>query len=177
MEIEASTNQDLKLSIRDSLAEDYADIYTPEALEALTYMAQFNAEQKSLMNERTQRRAKRMANKTPITFLDPESEIKGTGIKVQDARDGNFIGAVIPHDLQRQWLQGTGPAAKPNASVKSSLRNVAYALLSGLMAGCSMAKMPSAKSQLCHSIINAASSWPSPKTLCFLKLQKRSLWK
>lgn len=131
MDIEASTNQDLKLSIRDSLAEDYADIYTPEALEALTYMAQFNAEQKTLMSERTQRRAKRMANKTPITFLDPESEIKGTGIKVQDARDGNFIGAVIPHDLQRQWLQGTGPAAKPNASVKSSLRNVAYALLSG----------------------------------------------
>lgn len=47
MDIEASTNQDLKLSIRDSLAEDYADIYTPEALEALTYMAQFNAEQKN----------------------------------------------------------------------------------------------------------------------------------
>lgn len=131
MNREASTEQGLKLSIRDSLAEDYADIYTPEALAALTHMSQFNAEQKRLMNERTQRRAKRMADKIPITFLNPTSEIKGTGIKVQDARDGNFVGAAIPHDLQRQWLQGTGPAAKPNASVKSSLRNVAYALLSG----------------------------------------------
>lgn len=131
MRTEASTNQGLKLSIRDHLAEDYADIYTQTALEALTYMAQFNAEQKKLMSERTMRRAKRVADKTPISFLDPQSEIKGTGINVQDARDGNFIGAVIPQDLQRQWLQGTGPAAKPNASVKSSLRNVAYALLSG----------------------------------------------
>jgi len=38
---------------------------------------------------------------------------------------------VIPHDLQRQWIQGTGPAAKPNASLESSIRNAAYALLSG----------------------------------------------
>ena len=37
----------------------------------------------------------------------------------------------IPHDLQRQWIQGTGPAAKPNASLENSIRNVAYALLSG----------------------------------------------
>ena len=131
MNTEASTKQGLTLNIRDNLAEDYADIYTPESLAALTYMAQFNAEQKRLMIERTQRRAKRMSDKIPISFLDPSSEIKGTGIKVRDARDGNFIGAVIPEDLQRQWLQGTGPAAKPNASVKSSLRNVAYALLSG----------------------------------------------
>ncbi|WP_246859567.1 hypothetical protein [Spirosoma sp. KCTC 42546] len=34
-------------------------------------------------------------------------------------------------DLQRQWIQGTGPAAKPNAPLESSIRNVAYALLSG----------------------------------------------
>ena len=41
----------------------------------------------------------------------------------------------LPHDLQRQWLQGTGPAAKPNSPIKSSLRNVAYALLSGALGG------------------------------------------
>src|SRR5262249_41816961 len=34
-------------------------------------------------------------------------------------------------DLQRQWIQGTGPAAKPNSPVEQSIRNVAYALLSG----------------------------------------------
>ncbi len=54
-----------------------------------------------------------------------------TKIKVQDARAGAFIGAAIPKDLQRQWIQGTGPAAKPNAPVENSIRNVAYALLSG----------------------------------------------
>ena len=36
-----------------------------------------------------------------------------TDITVQDARDGEFVGSEIPADLQRQWIQGTGPAAKP----------------------------------------------------------------
>ncbi len=49
---------------------------------------------------------------------------------MQDARDGTFEGATIPDDLQRQWIQGTGPAAKPNAPTENSIRNVAYALLS-----------------------------------------------
>ena len=50
---------------------------------------------------------------------------------MQDAREGTFAGSEIPGDLQRQWIQGTGPAARPGASVETSLRNVAYALLSG----------------------------------------------
>jgi malate synthase len=120
-----------ELQIRDTLSGDYADIYTPEALAALTFMAQFNDEQRRLMTERMQRRAERIRERRPLAFLDPEAVIKGTDIRVQDARDGNFTGAVIPHDLQRQWVQGTGPAARPNAPVQTNLRNVAYALLSG----------------------------------------------
>ncbi|HEX7705286.1 MAG TPA: malate synthase, partial [Thermoanaerobaculia bacterium] len=34
-------------------------------------------------------------------------------------------------DLQRQWIQGTGPATKPRSTTESGIRNVAYALLSG----------------------------------------------
>src|SRR5262249_33742164 len=55
----------------------------------------------------------------------------GTRIRGQDGGDGRFIGSEIPKDLHRQWIQGTGPAAKPNAPVETSIRNVAYALLSG----------------------------------------------
>lgn len=119
------------LEIRENLAEEYSDIYTAAALDALAFMTQFNDEQKRLMTERTQRRLARIKERKHVGFLDPDSEIKGTGIRVQDARAGNFIGAVIPHDLQRQWIQGTGPAARPNSPVKANLRNVAYALLSG----------------------------------------------
>jgi len=126
-----TTDNGVKLQIRDNLAEQYSAIYTPETLAALSFMASHSAEQKRLMIERTQRRAARIKERKPINFLDPQTEIKGTGIKVQDARDGKFVGAVIPHDLQRQWLQGTGPAAKPNSPVAANLRNVAYALLSG----------------------------------------------
>src|SRR5205823_2028631 len=66
-----------------------------------------------------------------ITFLDPQAPVARTRIKVQDARAGAFTGSEIPGDLQRQWIQGTGPAARPNAPVETGIRNVAYALLCG----------------------------------------------
>ena len=117
--------------IRDHLTEKYADVYTPFVLSALNHMAQFNKELKSLMKKRMDKRLQRGINKERIHFLDESSHIPGTSIRVGDARAGKFEGAEIPNDLQRQWIQGTGPGAKPNAPVADSIRNVAYALLSG----------------------------------------------
>ncbi|QHT65702.1 malate synthase [Rhodocytophaga rosea] len=117
--------------IRDNLKEQYSDVYTPEVLTALSALAHFNKDIKDVMGIRMERRAERQLLKKRIGFLDPETYIPRTTIKVQEAREGKFEGAIIPHDLQRQWIQGTGPAAKPNTPVESSIRNVAYALLSG----------------------------------------------
>ncbi len=119
------------ITIRDNLNETYPDVYTAEVLSALAALAPFNQRIKAVMAARMERRANRRQTQTRITFLDPASTIPGTDINVQDARDGKFEGAVIPADLQRQWIQGTGPAAKPNAPLENSIRNVAYALLSG----------------------------------------------
>src|SRR5229473_2415180 len=120
-----------KLEIRGNLENAYADVFTPEAVTALEALAGLDADRKALMAARIERRAARARNKQRISFLDPLATIVRTKIKVQDARAGAFIGAEIPKDLQRQWIQGTGPAAKPNAPVENSIRNVAYALLSG----------------------------------------------
>ncbi|MBA4054851.1 MAG: malate synthase, partial [Marivirga sp.] len=119
------------IQIRNNLSEIYADVYTSEALAALAALSHFNKDIKSVMASRLKRRAERQQKKTRITFLDPESSILRTKIRVKDARDGQFEGSAVPADLQRQWIQGTGPAAKPNAPLESSIRNVAYALLSG----------------------------------------------
>ena len=119
------------LEFRKTVRSDYADIITPDAVHALEALARFDADRKRLMDERIQRRAQRASRKQPIGFLDPESTIGGTSIKVRDAREGHFTGSEIPRDLQRQWIQGTGPAARPGASVETGIRNVAYALLSG----------------------------------------------
>jgi malate synthase len=119
------------IRINSNLLEIYNDIYTPEALAALSALAGFNQDIKDAMAARIKRRNNRAVQKTRITFSDPQSFIPRTNIRVQDAWDGKFEGAVIPADLQRQWIQGTGPAAKPNAPVENSIRNVAYALLSG----------------------------------------------
>jgi len=124
-------NSESKIIIRDNLKQLYTDIYTPKALAALEQLFKYNADRILLMTQRTQLRQKRIRNKQKITFLDPKDVIIGTDIKVNNAREGKFIGSEIPHDLKRQWIQGTGPGAKPNSNIKRSIRNVAYALLSG----------------------------------------------
>ena len=103
------------LEIRGRLESDYSDILTKEALGALEALALLDAERKEVMNARIQRRATRARNKERIGFLDPNAMIARTKIKVQDARDGNFVGSAIPNDLKRQWIRGTGPAAKPDS--------------------------------------------------------------
>ena len=120
-----------QISIRDNLRSSYQDVYTPESLNAINLLAQFNEERLELMAKRIQRRTDRFEKKEKISFLNPNQKIPGTDILVQDARDGKFVGSEIPHDLQKQWIQGTGPAAKPNSPIEKSIRNVAYALLSG----------------------------------------------
>ena len=119
------------MEIRLNLAQEYADVLTPEALAALKALAPLDADRKAVMRSRIERRADRARRRQGITFLDPSTTIGGTRITVQDARHGKFAGGTIPADLQRQWIQGTGPAARPGATVEISLRNVAYALLSG----------------------------------------------
>jgi malate synthase len=117
--------------IKGNIQQSYSDVYTPEVLNAVSSLSHFNREIKEAMSARIKRRAERQQQKIRIGFLNAASVIPRTNIKVQDARDGKFTGAVIPPDLKRQWIQGTGPAAKPNAPLESSIRNVAYALLSG----------------------------------------------
>jgi malate synthase len=119
------------LEIRGNLRNEYSDIYTKEAVEALNALAPLDKARQALMQARIERRNTRARNRQRIAFLDPNSTIGRTNIKVGDARSGNFEGREIPPDLRRQWIQGTGPAARPNSNVEKSIRNVAYALLSG----------------------------------------------
>ncbi len=109
----------------------YEDLFTPRVLSALDALAPLNADRRAVMAARIARRQDRIVNRKRIDFLSPDSVIPRTSVRVRDAREGKFEGSEIPRDLQRQWIQGTGPATKPRASVESGLRNVAYALLSG----------------------------------------------
>ena len=120
-----------RLEFRGNLEQAYADVYTPEAKAALAALARFESDRRAVMAARIERRTARARNRERIRFLDPDSMIPRTHLRVQDARDGAFDGSEIPADLQRQWIQGTGPGAKPHASLEKSIRNVAYALLSG----------------------------------------------
>ena len=119
------------LEFRAGILAQYPDVFTPEVLRALEALAPLNERRRERMAARTALRKRRHAQGERIGFLNAESLIPGTQIKVADARAGNFDGAVIPPDLRRQWIQGTGPATKPRADVRSGIRNVAYALLSG----------------------------------------------
>jgi malate synthase len=119
------------LEIRGNLKEIYADVYTRPVLDALAALAPLDRDRREVMGARLERRRRRSHHREPIAFLNPGSTIARTRFSVQAARDGQFDGAEIPTDLRRQWIQGTGPGAKPRSEVKNSIRNVAYALLSG----------------------------------------------
>jgi malate synthase len=119
------------LQIRGNLTKTYDDVLTPAAVEVLNALAPLDADRRAIMQARLDRRNGRRQRRERIAFLSPNDVIARTAIRVQDARDGKFAGSEIPHDLRRQWIQGTGPAAKPGSRVEHSIRNVAYALLSG----------------------------------------------
>ena len=119
------------LQVRAGVSAAYGDVLTPAALAAVVALAPLDRRRAELMRARTARRAARAAARTPVEFLDAAGLVPGTSITVADARAGRFDGGDIPPDLDRQWIQGTGPAARPGAPVEVSLRNVAYALLSG----------------------------------------------
>ena len=117
--------------IRTGIAAAYVDVLGVDVLAALDALAPLNGERREVMAARTQRRADRYKAREPIGFLDPGSLIPRTSMPVRDARSGAFDGSEIPAALERQWVQGTGPATKPRSSVESGIRNAAYALLSG----------------------------------------------
>ena len=119
------------LDIREDVARAYPDVLTPETLAALAALAPLNGSRLSLMRARIERRASRARDRQRLSFLDPNAIIGGTSLSVADARAGRFVGSEIPTDLRRQWIQGTGPATRPGQPAARSLRNVAYALLSG----------------------------------------------
>ena len=119
------------LEIRRHTRTNYSDIFTTRALDALHALAPLDDDRKAVMAGRIARRDARARAGRRIAFLDPSSDIPRTRIRVEDARRGAFVGSEIPADLQRQWIQGTGPGAKPGVSIDKSIRNIAYALLSG----------------------------------------------
>src|SRR4051812_47716179 len=96
------------LEIRANVEAAYPDVFTSDVLDALTALAPLDADRRGVMGARIARRAARARNQERIAFLPPETIIPRTRIRVQDARDGNFVGSDIPADLGRQWIQGTG---------------------------------------------------------------------
>ena len=120
------------LEFRSNVLAAYPDVLTPEAVAALEALAPLDAARQEVMRARIARRAERARTQAAdrVSRSRPARSPERAS-RVQDARDGRFEGSEIPADLQRQWIQGTGPAARPHAPTATSIRNVAYALLSG----------------------------------------------
>jgi malate synthase len=121
----------IDLEFRGGVKEAYPDVLAPVVVDAMSALAHLNHDRREIMGARIARRKRRARDRERIAFLDPTSVIPRTNLTVKDARAGNFDGSDMPPDLERQWIQGTGPGAKPRAPVDVSIRNVAYALLSG----------------------------------------------
>ena len=68
---------------------------------ALETLAPLDADRKAVMAARIARRRARSENKQRIAFLDPNSVIPRTSIRVQDARDGRFEAVEVGLDARR----------------------------------------------------------------------------
>ena len=120
-----------RLEYRSGLLDLYPDVLTPQATATLEALAPLNRDRIGVLAARAARRNMRARDCRRLQFLDPDALIPRTQLRVGEAREGKFDGAEVPWDLNRQWIQGTGPATRPRATTAEGLRNVAYALLSG----------------------------------------------
>ena len=120
------------LEIRGELEREYADLFTPRALDALAALAPLNPERREVMAVRIARRQERARTKQRITFLDPASIIPRTTLAVRDVREGNFTGSDIPTDLKRQWVQASSVPALHSAGPQAgNWRTAAHVSPSG----------------------------------------------
>ena len=101
------------------------------ALDALHALAPLDDDRKAVMAGRIARREAPRACRATHRVPRPVRTFRGRASGCRTRATGAFVGSEIPADLQRQWIQGTGPAARPGVSTDKSIRNVAYALLSG----------------------------------------------
>src|SRR5688572_18958332 len=101
------------LEVRANLEQVYPDVLTHAVRRALDSLAHLDRARRDLMEARIQRRAERARLSKRIDFLPADAVIPRTEVSVRAAREGDFDGSEIPGDLKRQWIQGTGPAARP----------------------------------------------------------------
>ena len=129
-------------------------------------LAPLDDDRKAVMAARIERRDRARAQQAAHRVSRSRTRtFARTQITVQDARDGAFVGSEIPADLQRQWIQGTGPgreARRPGrrrASATSPTR-----CCPAPTAGCSTARTRSVRCRRCRWTTSATSSWPSIAT-------------
>ena len=109
----------------------YADVITPDAIRALEALAPLR--QPSGSGDGRAHRSGARARGTQAAasrFSIPARRSAARRSRCRTRATATSPAARFRADLQRQWIQGTGPAARPGATVETGLRNVAYALLS-----------------------------------------------
>ena len=120
------------IEVRGNLQSAYDDVFTPAALRALDALAPFDDDCKQVMAARIERRAARARDKRRIAFLDPgqphpahEAHRAGRARRpLRRQRDPSRPAAAVDSGHR------TRGASRMRRS-RSSIRNVAYALLSG----------------------------------------------
>ena len=146
-----------RLEIRGNLANDYADVFTAEAVDALEALAPLDDDRKALMTARITRRLDRAGTKQRIAFLDPGKTIGRTGITVAQARAGDFVGSEIPGGSappvdSRHWTRPPSATVRSRAASATSRTPCCRAPT----AGCSTARTRSGQIvDACRSTISA----------------------
>ena len=113
------------MQIRGNLASDYADIYTPAALDALKALAVLDPDRKTLMAARLARREERARSGRRIEFLDPDALIGRTSMPVRGpaVRRWSTSGPITAAWSMWPCAAGAGATTQPVSSGSATWRD------------------------------------------------------
>ena len=100
-----------------------------DAVRVMEALARFDTARKQIMDARIERRAERARREAHRLSRSRTASSAAPRSRSRTRARATSSAPRFRSDLKRQWIQGTGPAARPGASVEIGLRNVAYALL------------------------------------------------
>ena len=137
------------LRFRDGLLENYGDVLTPVALEALDALAPFDDDRRALMRARIERRAERARDRERIAFLDPRRRRSAA----RRSRSGRPRRPVRRQRDSRRTCSGSGFRAPARRRGRGRRRRKASATSPtrcsrAPTAGCSTARTRSARSTM-----------------------------
>ena len=120
-----------RLQVRGNLESVYTDVFTPEAIAALEALAGFDADRKAVMQVASSDGRRGLATGSGSLSSTRRPTFRARTSRFRMRATALLPAARFPRTSSASGFRAPVPPPSRNASIENSIRNVAYALLSG----------------------------------------------